>query len=183
MNKSWGGRSTASMLLTGLLAVSALAGAVGSGLKTGDHMTAFDVRDVSGPAKGQTLCYVWANGSRPVVVAFINDDVAKSTGLVGQIQKLTEQHADKELRAFVVYEGGAELKPAIEQAAQEKHLTIPVTFLPDGKSSSSLKQYRINPEARNTIMTYRNKTVTATFVNVDDSGFAKVAEATESMLK
>jgi hypothetical protein len=116
-------------------------------------------------------------------VAFINDDVAKSTGLVGQIQKLTEQHADKGLRAFVVYEGGAELKPAIEQAAREKNLTIPVTFLPGGKSSGTLKQYRINPEARNTIMTYRNKAVTATFVDVDDTGFSKVADAAASMLK
>jgi hypothetical protein len=51
-------RSAAAALLTGALAASAFAGAVSSGLKAGDHMTAFDVHDVSGPAKGQTLCYV-----------------------------------------------------------------------------------------------------------------------------
>lgn len=51
-------RSAAAVLLTGFLAASALAGSVVSGLKAGDHMTPFDVTDVSGPAKGQTLCYV-----------------------------------------------------------------------------------------------------------------------------
>ena len=51
-------RSAASVLLTGVLAACAFAGSVVSGLKAGDHMTAFDVHDVTGPAKGQTLCYV-----------------------------------------------------------------------------------------------------------------------------
>jgi hypothetical protein len=48
----------AAALAAGALAVSAFAGTVTSGLQAGDHMFAFDVTDVSGPAKGQTLCYV-----------------------------------------------------------------------------------------------------------------------------
>ena len=51
-------RWAAAALLTGVLAASAFAGGVSSGLKAGEHMTAFDVHDVTGPAKGQTLCYV-----------------------------------------------------------------------------------------------------------------------------
>jgi hypothetical protein len=103
--------------------------------------------------------------------------------LVGQIQKLTQKHADKRLQAFVVYAGGAELKPAIEQATRAKGITIPVTYLPNGKSSGSLRGYKINPDARNTVMTYRNKQVTATFVDVDDNSFPKVAEAAAAMLQ
>ena len=83
----------------------------------------------------------------------------------------------------MVYSGDPDTKPAIEQVAREKKLTIPVTYLSDGRSSGSLRQYNINPEAKNTVMTYRDKTVTATFVNVDENGFAKVAEAAEAMLK
>lgn len=116
-------------------------------------------------------------------MAFINDDVGKSAGLVDLIQKLTEQHANQGLHAFVVYEGGPELQPAIERAAREKKLTIPVTYLPDGKTSYSLKQYHINPAAKNTVMTYRNKTVTATFVDIDEKGFAPVADAAAALLK
>jgi hypothetical protein len=102
--------------------------------------------------------------------------------LVGQIQKLTERHADQGLHAFVVYTGGPELKPAIEQATRESKITIPVTYLPEGKASSALKQYKINPEAKNTFLTYRNKTVTATFVDVDEKTFVKVSDAAAAML-
>jgi hypothetical protein len=103
--------------------------------------------------------------------------------LVDQIQKLAASHGDQGLRAFVVFEGGPELKPAIEQVTRENKITIPVTYLPQGKASSALRQYKINPEAKNTVVTYRNKTVTANFVDVDPSSFSKVAEATDAMLK
>jgi len=103
--------------------------------------------------------------------------------LVGQIQKLTQKHADKGLQAFVVYAGGAELKPAIGQVTRDRGITIPVTYLPNGKASDCLKGYKINPGARNTVMTYRNKQVTATFVDVDDKSFPKVAEAAGAMLQ
>jgi hypothetical protein len=102
--------------------------------------------------------------------------------LVGQIQKLAERHADKGLRAFVVYTGGPELKPALEQITQKNRITIPVTYLPEGKASPALRQYQINPEAKNTILTYRDKTVTATFVDVDATTFPKVADAAAAML-
>jgi hypothetical protein len=83
----------------------------------------------------------------------------------------------------VVYTGGPDLKPAIEQITQEKHITIPVTYLPQGKSSAALKYYKISPEAKNTIMTYREKTVTADFVDVDATTFPKVADAAAALLK
>ncbi len=103
--------------------------------------------------------------------------------MVGQIQKLADKHAEKGLRTFVVYTGGTELKPAIEQMTQESKITIPVTYLSEGKTSSGLQGYKINPEARNTVMTYKGKKVTATFVDVDEKTFPKVEEATAAMLQ
>jgi hypothetical protein len=55
--KRWG-IPAAAMLVSGVLAISALAGTIVSGLEAGGHMSQFNVVDVSGPAKGQTLCYV-----------------------------------------------------------------------------------------------------------------------------
>jgi hypothetical protein len=52
------GISAACALVSGLLALSAFAGTVVSGPPVGGHMSQFDVVDVSGPARGQTLCYV-----------------------------------------------------------------------------------------------------------------------------
>jgi hypothetical protein len=102
--------------------------------------------------------------------------------LVDQIQKLTERYPNYQLRAFVVYAGGSELKPAIEQVTQKYKITIPVTYLPEGKTDPALRQYKINPEAKNTLVTYRDKTVTANFVNVDATTFPKVAAAAAAML-
>lgn len=50
--------SAAVAATAGALAVAALAAPLASGLPPGQHMGQFNVCDVSGPAKGQTLCYV-----------------------------------------------------------------------------------------------------------------------------
>jgi hypothetical protein len=50
--------AVAASLAAGVLAVGAIAGTIVSGVQPGEHMTQFDVFDVSGPARGQTLCYV-----------------------------------------------------------------------------------------------------------------------------
>jgi hypothetical protein len=42
----------------GILAASAMAAPVDSGLKPGGTLTAFQVVDVTGPKKSQELCYV-----------------------------------------------------------------------------------------------------------------------------
>jgi hypothetical protein len=55
--KKWG-IPASSALASGLLALAAFAGTVVSGPPAGAHMFQFDVVDVSGPARGQTLCYV-----------------------------------------------------------------------------------------------------------------------------
>jgi hypothetical protein len=55
--KKWGS-SAAAAAATGVLAIAAFAGTTVSGLQPGQHMSQFQVSDVSGPAKGQTLCYV-----------------------------------------------------------------------------------------------------------------------------
>lgn len=103
--------------------------------------------------------------------------------MVDQIQQLAERCADKGLRAFVVYTGGSELKPAIEQVTQKHKITIPVTYLPEGQRSPALRQYRINPAAKNTVVTYRDKTVTANFVDVDATTFPQVAAAAAALLR
>ena len=49
-----------------------------SGLAVGADVPAFNVRDITGPAKGTTLCYRCKYGDRPVVTVFtreVNDTV------------------------------------------------------------------------------------------------------------
>jgi hypothetical protein len=52
------GTAAGAALAAGALAIAAFAGTVVSGPQPGQHMAQFSVADVSGPAKGHTLCYV-----------------------------------------------------------------------------------------------------------------------------
>lgn len=112
----------------------------------------------------------------------MRNDPAQVASLATQIQKLTDANKAKNLRSFVVVMGGPETKGTIEKVAAEKKLTIPVTFLPGGTGSADVGYYKINPEAKNTIMLYRRKTVQATFVDVDEKSFGEVEKATEALL-
>ena len=115
-------------------------------------------------------------------MAFVKEDPVKAASLVASIQKLTEANKSKNLRSFVVFMAGPEAGPAVEKMGAEKKISIPLTILPQGTSQPGLARFKINPEAKNTIMVYNRRKVHATFVNVDDKSFADVEKATAEML-
>jgi hypothetical protein len=168
----------------GLLAVSAFAAEAKkeSCLKVGEGVPAFQVVDLSGPKKGQQLCYVWNYGGAPVVMAFVKDEPAKATGLVAAIQKLTETHKDKNLKAFVVFTAGPEWSKEVEKVAAEKSITIPMTILPQGTSAGDYQAFKVNPEARNTVILYSRKKVQGNFVDVSRDSWADVEKATSQLV-
>lgn len=166
-----------------LLAVSAMAAKPAtSGLKPGESVGAFDVVDVSGPSKGKQLCYRCQYGNSPVVAAFINGDPAESAGLVSGLQKVVDAHKDAKLRSFVVYMGGQENKAAIEKLAAAKKITIPLTFLPGGTQAADIANYKISPDAKNTVLLWNRGEVQGNFVNVDKDTLASVDKAAAHML-
>jgi len=176
-------RTVISILAIGMLAASAFAANVSSGLKPGAKVGAFDVVDVSGPNKGKQLCYRCSYGGAPVVAAFIKGDAVEGASLAAAIQKLTQTNSEKGLRSFVVFMGGPELKGSIEKIAAEKKITIPLTFLPAGPKSADIANYQINPEASTTVLLWNKGAVQANFVNVTREGWGDVTKAAESMLK
>lgn len=118
-----------------------------------------------------------------MVAAFIKPDAPEGPALVSEIQKLSDQHGSKGLRTFVVMMGGPETKASIQKLATEKKITIPVTFLPAGPKEGDVLQYRINPEARNTVLLWTGQTVRRNFANVNPEKFSDVSKAAEEMLK
>jgi hypothetical protein len=163
-----------------LLAVSASA-ALESGLKPGTVPGAFQVVDVSGPNKGQQLCYRCSYGVSPVLALFVNGDATKAADLVASVQKLVQARQDKGLNAFVVFMGGPSLKTPIEKIAATRKITIPMTFLPAGAKEADIASYKINPSAQNTILLWK-ETVRGNFVNVDATTLSQVAKAVDKML-
>jgi hypothetical protein len=176
-------RTAMAILAISVLAASAMAADVKSGLTVGAKVGAFDVVDVSGPNKGKQLCYRCQYGGAPVVAAFIKGDAAEGPAIASAIQKLTQENDSKGLRTFVVFMGGPELKGNIEKIAAEKKITIPLTFLPAGSKASDIAEYKINPQASSTVLLWNKGAVQANFVNITRETWADVTKATASMLQ
>jgi hypothetical protein len=117
------------------------------------------------------------------VAAFIKPDAPEAAAVVSEVQKLSDANGGRGLRTFVVMMGGAETKPSIQKLVTEKKITIPVTFLPTGIDHADVLKYRINPEARTTVLLWRGQTVQSNFTNVTPEKFGDVAKATEELLK
>jgi hypothetical protein len=75
------------------------------------------------------------------------------------------QHQKVEFKAFVFYLQGtpAQIK-TIDKAAGVDNIGM---GLLDGPKGESVALYKINPEVRNTVLVYKDRTVTARFVNLD----------------
>jgi hypothetical protein len=175
-------RSALVLLAVGALAVAAVAGPK-SGLDKGQSVSAFDVVDVSGPNRGKQLCYRCQYGNAPVVAAFIKGGASEAGDLVSGLQALVGRHKGKNLRSFVVFMGGPELKAPIEKMAAEKKVAVPLTFLPQGPSADDIKAYKINPEASSTVMLWNKGLVQASFSNVNKASWGEVSKAASDMLK
>ncbi len=115
-------------------------------------------------------------------MAFVKDDPSKATGLVASMQKLASANKTRNLRSFVVFTSGPEVKDAIQKLASEEKITIPMTFLPGGPGAADFQAYKVNPEARNTVLLYNRHTVVGNFVNIDQQSFPEVEKAALEML-
>lgn len=165
-----------------MLAVSAFAG-VESGLKTGAMPSPFQVVDVTGPNKGKELCYRCQYGASPVIAAFVNGDVTKSSKLLTSLQKIVDSRKSKGLRSFVVFMSGPESKDAIQKVAAENKITIPLVFLPKGAKEEDIASYNINPASKNTVILWRTSSVKGSFVDVDAAKLTQVSKAVDTMLQ
>ena len=161
------------------LVVGAAGAAPRSGPQPGATVASFDVVDVSGPHKGERLCYVCSYGYSPVVVGFVRGEPAQAAELVARVQALANQHRAAGLKAFVVFIGGRELRADIARLAAERRIQIPLVYLPNGDPP---RQFRIDPRATNTFVTYVRNRVTANQVDVTAAQFEPVANAARRLL-
>jgi hypothetical protein len=142
-----------------LVAVSGLAFAaeatkeVKSGLPVGEGpVPPFNVRDITGPSKGQSLCYRCKYGSKPVVTIFtreVNDTV---TDLVKKIDAKVEANKDKKMAAFVVVvtDEADKVEPKLEKIAKDQKITsTPLTII---EGVTGPPEYKLAKDAEVTVM-------------------------------
>ena len=132
-----------------------------SGLKVGEQPGAFNVKDITGPNKGKSLCYRCNYGARPVVNVFareVNEDLAK---LIKQIDDVVAKNDDKKMAAFVVVlaEDADTIAPQLEEMANKNGIkNVPLTIF-DGQSGPG--DYNIAEQADVTVMMWNKSEVKA----------------------
>jgi len=152
------------VLAAALLLPAALIAAdkVESGLKVGESVGAFNVRDITGPAKGETLCYRCRYGSRPTVTVFtreLNDDVK---ALVKKIDAKVGDNKDKKMAAFVVVltTDPDKVEPKLTEFAKKDGVkNTPLTVI---EGEAGPEGYKISKDAEVTVMMWVEGKVKAT---------------------
>lgn len=157
-----------------------------SGLKPGEKVGAYNVKDITGPNAGKSLCYRCNYGARPVVNVFardVNDNLAK---LVVEVDKLVEQNKDKKMAAFVTVlaEDADKVAPKLEEIAKKNNIkNVPLTIF-DGESGPA--DYKIAKNADVTVMMWNKGEVKATIATekgqLDAATIKKVVANSEKIL-
>jgi rhodanese-related sulfurtransferase len=155
-------------------------GPITSGRAVGAVTPSLRVIDVTGKYKGQDTCYVCEYGPAPTVIGFFSKASDQAADLIVKIDALVK--AQKNLKGFVVMTEGAASKDWLEKLAADKDIQIPLVYFARGLQDSGMRIYKLNPAADNTILVNDNRQVVANFVNVTDSNFAQVQDASVKML-
>jgi hypothetical protein len=144
--------AAAAMLAT----LSGFAFAAGAGLNVGEPVSAFYVKDVTGPAAGNKLCYRCRFGDRPVVTIFTRDVNDSVTSLIKKVDDVVGKHQDQDMKAFVVLlsdEPDAKESLLKKVAADAQVANTPLTTF-DGSAGPT--PYKLSHDADVTVMMWVN---------------------------
>jgi hypothetical protein len=138
----------------------AVAAELKSGLQPGDAPPAFNVRDVTGPSAGKTLCYRCQYGARPVVSIFTRDiENAATQQLIKDVDATVGKNSDAKMAAFVVLlTDDPDAAEAQLAAVAKKHgiKNVPLTIY-DGVAGPD--KYKVAKDAEVTVMMWNESDV------------------------
>ena len=172
-----------------LLATAGLviAGEVKSGLEAGEAPPAFNVKDVTGPSKGKSLCYRCQYGAKPVAAVFTREINAEVAALVKEIDASVGANKDKSMCAFVVLltdDADAGAKELTKLAEDQKISNVPLTVF-DGTAGP--EEYKIAKDAAVSVMLWSKSRVEANHAFADaklsDEDVKKVTEDAKKIVK
>ena len=168
--------------LTGLLVAAELE----SGLKVGDVPGLYNVKDVTGPSAGKSLCYRCQYGQRPVVNIFTRSVTPELGALVKEVDGIVGKNGDKKMAAFVTVlaEDADKLSPQLKEMAEKAGIkNVPLTIF-DG--SSGPPDYKIAKDADVTVLMWSKSEVKANFAlekgKLDGAQTKAIVAATDKIL-
>ncbi len=136
-----------------------IAAEVKSGLETGEAPTAFNVKDITGPNKGKSLCYRCQYGAKPVTAIFTREVTPELAALVKEVDTAVGVNKDKNHRAFLVLltdDADAGAKQLEKLAADQKITNVPLTIF-DGTAGPA--PYKIAKDAAVTVLQWNKMRV------------------------
>jgi hypothetical protein len=178
--------TAAAFLGLGLIATSARADEVTSGLKPGEAPPAFLVQDATGPAAGTgKLCYRCRYGGNPVVAVFTHKLDKSVTSLIKQVDAQVEKNQDKRLKAFVVLltddPDKAEVK--LKEIAEKNGIkNVPLTIF-DGVTGPP--EYKLSSNAETTVLMWVKSDVKVNYAfagKVDPTSIQSIMHDTGKIL-
>ena len=154
--------------------------------------TPFQVLDVTGPAKGQKLCYICRYGGRPSLVVFTRRTDGHFPELVKAIDRSVADNKAARMAGFVVLlgENSEANRAGLTKLATDLGLTIPLTIAADGAKGPAA--YGLDGHFDTLVLvSNRNKVLDSVALHCDakqcDSkacaGIGRVAQAAAGMLK
>ena len=175
-----------------VVTVTAYAGALVSGLGTGEKVTPFHPQHVTGPNKGTDACPPCTYGNLPMVQVWVNgDSLSNVKSLAGVLNsRVKETKTTAQLKGFVIFLTDKSSAPALsktlEKTAQDTGANdIAMAWL--DKSDRAVNNYKVNTdkEIKNTVFVYKNRAIAAKFVNfvADKKGLAELNKAIDGIVK
>jgi hypothetical protein len=142
------------LLVVAALAVCGVVSAaeLASGLPKGEFVPAFYVSDVTGPAKGEELCYRCKYGDRPVVTIFTRSVTPEVAMLAKAVDGVVAKNEDARMAGFLVLmtEDPDKSKDVLSATAEKAKITkLPLTTF---KGTEGPSAYKISKDAEVTVM-------------------------------
>jgi hypothetical protein len=155
-------KSIWTMLVACAVSGAAIAAEVSSGLEKGAFVPAFTVTDVTGAAKGESLCYRCKFGDRPVVAVFAKKMTPEVAALAKALDAKIEANKDARMAGFLVVTSDAPDTVSSELTTVAEKQGLKTLALTTFKGEAGPKGYKLNPEADVTVMMWVDSAVKVT---------------------
>lgn len=165
-----------------LLGATGFAAEIVSGLAIGATTQAIPVTDVTGPYKGERICYVCDFDKAPNVLAFFRDTSDATAKEIVQLNDLYVKNKSRNFKTVVMIVAGESAKKWLEKLNRSTHLEIPLTFFTKGPKDVAARVYNLNPAVANTFLVTVNRSVVANISDIGPEQFNRVAGAASEML-
>jgi hypothetical protein len=129
-----------------------------SGLRVGEIANMFSVRAITGPYRGQTLCYRCKLGNSPVVCVFARRITPPLTSLLKQLD-VRIAHGNDGLKALVVFLTDDPKETAKKLEALAEHCALEDVTLTLVNNPYGPQDYKIADDAEVTILMWKGPTV------------------------